>query len=406
MATIYPYFGCPLLYDYDLYPESVSLESYLDELISHLDSSKDLRNKDQADIITYIVSMSKLDYWSRLNTISSGCQNELPWNFEIILRYDIETVFVNYLKKELPTAILSHESDLLFGKVKSLKSILPEDLVQYCYTKIFNDLTFEAAIREDERRKVMFEISHSIKNLMASVSEPLDMLKDQLEGTQRRTVENALAGAGLIRDLAVGVHMSMRGEPGTWRKDVLEPGFGAATLDKIILDAVRHAVSNMFDGKYFAQFVKNYFGKDLNTFMQAQNEWKAAVSAEDTFACINKYFFDFKIDCGESSLNIPIGDRDGTSTKLLILFQELFLNAVKYSSFTEREKRFVKLNIAITPENWHITLSNSAAGRQNTKSSGIGLAVIKNFAALFEAKYDVSFEKETYITNIIFFLNK
>ena len=263
-----------------------------------------------------------------------------------------------------------------------------------------------AEAAEAERRKVLFEMSHSIKNLMASVSEPLDMLKNQLDGTQRRTVENALAGAGLIRDLAVGVHMSMRGEPGTWRKDVLEPGFGAATLDKIILDAVRHAVSNMFDGKYFAQFVKNYFGKDLNTFMQAQNEWKAAVSAEDTFACINKYFFDFKIDCGESSLNIPIGDRDGTATKLLILFQELFLNAVKYSSFTERERRFVKLDIAITQKNWNIKLSNSAVGRQNAKSSGIGLAVIKNFADLFEAKYDASCKNDTYISNINFSLNK
>ena len=263
-----------------------------------------------------------------------------------------------------------------------------------------------AEAAEAERRKVLFEMSHSIKNLMASVSEPLDMLKNQLDGTQRRTVENALAGAGLIRDLAVGVHMSMRGEPGTWRKDVFEPGFGAATLDKIILDAVRHAVSNMFDGKYFAQFVKNYFGRDLNTFMQAQNEWKAAVSAEDTFACINKYFFDFKIDSHGADLKIPIGDRDGTATKLLILFQELFLNAVKYSSFTEREKRFVKLDVAITPENWNIKLSNSAVGRKNTKSSGIGLAVIKNFADLFEAKYDASCKNDTYISTIHFSLNK
>lgn len=282
------------------------------------------------------------------------------------------------------------------------------------FQKILNINAVETGIRrielaeaaEAERRKVLFEMSHSIKNLMASVSEPLDMLKNQLDGTQRRTVENALAGAGLIRDLAVGVHMSMRGEPGTWRKDVYEPGFGAAPLDKIILDAVRHAVSNMFDGKYFAQFVKNYFGRDLNTFIQAQNEWKATVSAEDTFACINKYFFDFKIDCGESSLNIPIGDRDGTATKLLILFQELFLNAVKYSSFTEREKRFVKLDIAITQKNWNIKLSNSAVGRQNAKSSGIGLAVIKNFADLFEAKYDASCKNDTYISNINFSLNK
>ena len=339
----------------------------------------------------------------RLNTIS---QLGFPEHFIIKLTYKVEPLIVAYIKSKLKNNLTSEELNKFYEQFKSLKHIMAADLFEYCSKEYFSGPLYEAAIREDERKKVMFEISHSIKNLMASVSEPLDMLKDQLEGTQRRTVENALAGAGLIRDLAVGVHMSMRGEPGMWRKDVLEPGFGAATLDKIILDAMRHAVSNMFDGKYFAQFVKNYFGRDLNTFMQAQNEWKAAVSAEDTFACINKYFFDFKIDCGESSLNIPVGDRDGTATKLLILFQELFLNAVKYSSFTEREKRFVKLDVAITPENWNIKLSNSAVGRQNAKSSGIGLAVIKNFADLFEAKYDANCKNDTYISSINFSLNK
>ena len=140
--------------------------------------------------------------------------------------------------------------------------------------------------------------------------------------------------------------------------------------------------------------------------MQAQNEWKSAETAEETFACINKYFFEFKIDCHDTDLKVAVGDRDGTATKLLILFQELFLNAVKYSSFTEREKRFVKLDIEIMPNEWNVSLSNSAAGRRNAKSSGIGLAVIKNFAALFEAKYSVSLKKDIYTTNMKFFLNK
>lgn len=353
--------------------------------------------------VVELLNNNDLKMIERLNKI---IRLGFPEQFVIKLTYAVEPSLIECIKNELKSDLSYNDLSNFYEQIKSFKNIMAEDLFAYCSKAYFADHLYEVSIREDERRKVLFEMSHSIKNLMASVSEPLDMLKDQLDGSQRRTVENALAGAGLIRDLAIGVHMSMRGEPGTWRKDVMEPGFGAVTLDKIILDAVRHAVSNMFDGKYFAQFVKNYFGKDLNTFMQAHNEWKAAVSAEDTFACINKYFFDFKIDCGESSLNIPIGDRDGTATKLLILFQELFLNAVKYSSFTEREKRFVKLDIDITPENWNITLSNSAAGRQNAKSSGIGLAVINNFAELFEAKYNASCKNETYILNIHFSLNK
>ena len=353
--------------------------------------------------IVELLNNNDLKMLERLNKIR---RLGFPERFVIKLTYAVEPLIIECIKNELKSDLSYNDLSNFYEQIKSFKNIMAEDLFAYCSKAYFADHLYEVSIREDERRKVLFEMSHSIKNLMASVSEPLDMLKDQLDYSQRRTVENALAGAGLIRDLAMGVHMSMRGEPGTWRKDVQEPGFGAATLDKIILDAVRHAVSNMFYGKYFAQFVKNYFGRDLNTFIQAQNEWKAAVSAEDTFACINKYFFDFKIDCEESSLNIPIGDRDGTATKLLILFQELFLNAVKYSSFTEREKRFVKLDIAITQKNWNIKLSNSAVGRKNTKSSGIGLAVIKNFADLFEAKYDANCKNDTYISNINFSLNR
>lgn len=424
-ATLFPYFGVPIVYDLEIYSKYEPVFSFLSdaENIKKIHNAKNNQfnlnyfletfssnyarvNYRQFMQIMGIISDESLSAFERLKKIQIECKDKLPWNFNIKLRYAIEPLFIEYIKKEINNIKVAAEVNLGFEEMKLFKALLPEDIFSYCAKTYFSPQIYEAAIREDERRKVLFEMSHSIKNLLASVSEPLGMLKEQLEGTQRRTVENALAGAGLIRDLAVGVHMSMRGEPGAWRKDVLEPGFGAATLDKIILDAVRHAVSNMFDGKYFAQFVKNYFGKDLNTFMQAQNEWKAAVSAEDTFACINKYFFDFKIDCRESSLNIPIGDRDGTATKLLILFQELFLNAVKYSSFTEREKRFVKLDIAITQKNWNIKLSNSAVGRQNAKSSGIGLAVIKNFADLFEAKYDASCKNDTYISNINFSLNK
>ena len=329
-----------------------------------------------------------------------------PCGYGIKLTYLVEPLIIEYIKSTHQDNLPHDELINLFEQIKSFKHIIANDLFKWLSTVFFSVAIYEAAIREDERKKVLFEMSHSIKNLVASVSEPLVMLQDALSGAQRRTVENALAGAGLIRDLAVGVHMSMRGNIGAWRKDVKEPGFGAATLDKIILDVMRHAVSNMFDGKYFSLFVRNYFGRDLETFMQAQNEWKAAVSAEETFACINKYFFDFTIDSHGADLKIPVGDRDGTATKLLILFQELFLNAVKYSSFTERGKRFMKLDVTITADKWDISISNSAVDRGNVKSSGIGLSVIKNFAALFEATYNATFAADIYTTTMKFFLNK
>ena len=357
--------------------------------------------------INIIIGDKALSSREKLDKISSLSEDGFQWNFEIILQYQLERIFVEYIK-EFSSGVLQSSEVIIrevLDLVKECKNLLPSDFFVYLVDSLTDALEV-VEIRMQERQKVLFEMSHSIKNLVASVSEPLTMLQDELSGTQRRTVENALAGASLIRDLAVGVHMSMRGEAGAWRKDVKEPGFGATTLDKIILDAMRHAVSNMFDGKYFSIFVRNYFGRDLETFMQAQNEWKTAETAKETFACINKYFFDFKIDCHDTDLKVAVGDRDGTATKLLILFQELFLNAVKYSSFSERAKRFVKLDINITADEWDISVSNSAVERKTVKSSGIGLSVIKNFATLFDAAYNATFATDMYTATMKFFLNK
>ena len=84
----------------------------------------------------------------------------------------------------------------------------------------------------------------------------------------------------------------------------------------------------------------------------------------------------------------------------------MFLNAVKYSSFSERAKRFVKLDINITADKWDISVSNSAVERKTVKSSGIGLSVIKNFATLFEAAYNAAFAADVYKATMKFFLNK
>ena len=251
------------------------------------------------------------------------------------------------------------------------------------------------------RKQVLFELSHSIKNLVASVSEPLVLLREQLTGNQQRTVKNALAGAGLIRDLANGVHMSMRGEPGLWRKDVLDPGRNALTLEMILLEAVRHAVSNMFDGKYFTEFSRKYFN-DIDIFYAARDEWENADTFEKVNLCLNKYFFDFKLDIQKGTLDIPVGDGEGTATKLLIMFQELLLNAVKYSSLIPKEKRFIHINAATTPEYWHFEFKNSASKEQQRKSFGIGTSVLDNFSKLFESEYSVKFENDFYQTNMVF----
>ena len=115
-----------------------------------------------------------------------------------------------------------------------------------------------------------------------------------------------------------------------------------------------------------------------------------------SISVLNKYFFDFKLDIQKGTLDIPVGDGEGTATKLLIMFQELLLNAVKYSSLIPKEKRFIHINAATTPEYWHFEFKNSASKEQQRKSFGIGTSVLDNFSKLFESGYSVKFENDFY----------
>lgn len=310
-------------------------------------------------------------------------------------------LYRQFFMKKCPYEDLKAELQSVGGDFPAENGSGFSDKLAYIDQLCRNEKAKIAAHEEAAREKVLFEMSHSIKNLVASVSEPLNLLKEQLDGPQRRTVENALAGTGLIRALAMEVHYSMRGEVGAWRKDIADPGMRFTTLDVILFEAVRYAVSNMFDGKYFQKFVGNYFDRDLQLFMEAKNAWAAADTPEKAYECMNRYFFDFK-QLVNGDLRIPVGDADGTATKLLILFQELFLNAVKYCSFSERGKRFVRFKVDVAGTVWRFELENSAEKRPGAKSSGIGLAVMQNFAALFEAEYKTLLQDDVYQSFLIF----
>lgn len=336
----------------------------------------------------------------KLCFINKLCGDQLPPNFSIRIRYISEMVFKKYITEKCEKdKILSYEQLIheLQSNIKQFSHILPSDFVANLMIWINSELS----VRQSERTAVLFEMSHSIKNLVATVIDPLLTLKQQLEGSQLSTIERALAGTGLIRALAQGIHYSMRGEIGTWRKDIVAPGEQSTTLEQIIKDAICYAVPNMFDGKYFQTFLYNYFQRDRNLFMEAQKEWAKVDSLTSAVDCIQRYFFAFNLNF-TGNLATPIGDSDGTATKLLILFQELFLNAVKYASFTPRENRFVNFSADVSENKWIFILENSADEQKRAKKSGLGLKIIKNFATLFEAEYQVHRDDDVYRTMLIF----
>ena len=219
------------------------------------------------------------------------------------------------------------------------------------------------------------------------MTDPLDQLRGKLtDADDRFDVENALAGANLIRELALQVHMSMRGEPGAWRRDWnLAAG---SRLDGILEQSLRYAVNNMFSGKYFGCFTRSYFGDSLERYHAAKAAVESVRGLDALAEVLRKHFFDCRIDIPESLRAVRVGDAEGTATKLLILFQEILLNAVKYAAFTEQERRFVTIRMAERERGFTFEVVNSADGGAAVENpDGIGHIVIRNFAELFKAEH-------------------
>lgn len=87
----------------------------------------------------------------------------------------------------------------------------------------------------------------------------------------------------------------------------------------------------MFDGKYFGKFNRKYF-PTKERHLEAKSEWEAVSQSEDPdviFTFIKSRFFKTDIIFGNAA-KFVMGNNKGSAIKLLILVQELILNAVSF----------------------------------------------------------------------------
>lgn len=243
----------------------------------------------------------------------------------------------------------------------------------------------KAEARIDERNKVIQNLSHHIKNLLRTIIDPLENLKK--EGVFKSyIIENALKGTNLIREIINAMNLSYSGNFKDFIYDVSNRDKDSLDLKNIILSALKHSIGQMFDGKYFSRFQLEYFpSRDL--YLNAKSFWNNfnQIEYNELRDYIEKFFFDIDIFF-ENSPMMTIGNNKGSVIKLLILFQEIILNAVKYVSFVEREKRF--LNIEFNSDNNYISfkVKNSFNPNVMVKTSGIGSEIIQNFTSLLNTE--------------------
>lgn len=241
--------------------------------------------------------------------------------------------------------------------------------------------------RLDERNKVIADLSHSIKNLISTIIDPLENMKKDKD-FRPEIIQNALRGANLVREIVNAMNLSSNGSLNDFRYDAAHnEGKDSMDLEALVIESLKYSVGNMFDGKYFANFVQKYF-PTREVFNEAKAEWaniSQRPSRQDLLSFLTKYFFNIKVSTGTASQYI-LGNEKGSAIKLLILFQELILNAVKYSAFVEKEVRFLNIDLAINPDQISIRVANRFRENLATKTSGIGHIIIDNFSKLLQAQ--------------------
>jgi len=256
--------------------------------------------------------------------------------------------------------------------------------------------------RINERNLVISELSHHIKNLNATVREPLENLRNQ-PGVPENILEDALRGTNLIRNIVNAMNLSIGGAKEDFIFDAMHLDDESISLESIIWSALFSAIPNMFDGKHFSKFLRNYF-PSRESFRAAQSDWAKASAGgnrEDQVDCLRHHFFDLSVEIsGESKL--IFGDTKGSATKMLILCQEIMMNAVKYASTMEREKRELQISVVQNLEKISIKVVNSCQSETRLKTAGLGHTVIKNFAEILGCEPQITKADNRYILSLEF----
>lgn len=263
----------------------------------------------------------------------------------------------------------------------------------------------EAQARIDERNKVIADLSHSIKNLISTIIDPLENLKKEKNIEPNLiTIQNALRGANLVREIVNAMNLSYKGSLSDFYFDATHnTGKDNIDLETLVIEALKYSVGNMFDGKYFSNFVQKYF-PTRDIFNEAKTSWEyisQTSNKQDLMSFLEKYFFHIEISsvAGEQYI---LGNEKGSAIKLLILFQELIFNAVKYSAFVEKELRCLNIELAINSDSISIRVANRFIDNLATKTSGIGHIIIDNFAKLLQAQPEVRQKEGVYSVYIEF----
>jgi hypothetical protein len=280
-----------------------------------------------------------------------------------------------------------------------------KNILQNKYNLLIEEKEKEKAqAKIEERNKIISDLSHSIKNLISSVIDPLENMRKEAV-VKKPIIDSAIRGANLVREIVNAMNLSYKGSIDDFRYDAKNnTGNDKQDIKMMILESLKISVGNMYDGKYFSAFQEGYF-QLKQSFINAKSGWDTGISQsknlEEISCFLKTHFFEPFIEIAQIE-NFIIGNERGSAVKLLILFGELILNAVKYSAFVKRKDRFVKIEITHNPKEFSILVENRYNPRKNIKTTGLGNVIITNFAKLLNTSPVINRENDIYSIKITF----
>jgi len=259
-----------------------------------------------------------------------------------------------------------------------------------------------SSTRESERDKILNDLSHNIKNLLIPVIGPLYEIKPVLPNKQV-VIQEAIQGAELIREIVNAINSSYTINVNDLIYDIMHISDKNLSIEQMILFSLKYSISNMFVSKYFEVFVNQYY-PDQDLYDIAKIEWESithSTSIKDYVIFAKKFMFNSIVDI-EFVKSYTIGNTRSSALKLMILFQEIIFNAVKYAAYVKRGDRFIDIKFSILDSDLLFEVSNSYLQDVQAKETGIGNLIIKNYAKILGCDSVVSKTDSVYSIKIEF----
>jgi hypothetical protein len=224
--------------------------------------------------------------------------------------------------------------------------------------------------------------------LPSSIIGPLVRLQKKVNSKNTVTIERALRGADLIGRLVESINNASAGCFDDFIYDAKNRDEDALPLSNIIYNAIFFSIGNIFYARNSSKLRSKYFNQ--NRVLESKVKEALGTLEPNNFEQLaefcNQYLFEFNLKV-EGLDKYLLSDSKGSAMKMLILFQEILFNAIKYSRLVKRDKRF--LNISIIPKNdcFNVDISNSASFKFVSKETGLGHVIIEKMAGLMNAEF-------------------